>query len=127
MISLILYWKEIVLLSLVLSLGSYAGFNKIKAIGYDEAATKYELIINEQKALIDTKLMNVEKLANNLAVETKFSNESLSRDIKSIAKGFKGKTLTVIKEGNCVPTPTFSDSFTEINSRTNETIKGLQK
>lgn len=127
MISIILYWKEIVLLSVVLSLGSCAGYNKIKAIGYDEAATKYQLVIDEQKALIDTKLLNVEKLANNLAVETKFNNESLFRDIKSIAKEFKGKTLTVVKDGNCVPTPTFSDSFTQINLRTNESIKGLQK
>lgn len=127
MISLILYWKEILLLSVVLSLGSCVGYNKVKAIGYNEAATKYQLIIDEQKALIDTKLLNVEKLAFTLAAETKFSTESLSRDIKSIAKGFKGKTLTVVKDGNCVPTPTFSDSFTQINLRTNESIKGLQK
>lgn len=127
MISLILYWKEVLLLSVVLSLGSCVGYNKVKAIGYDEAATKYQLVIDKQKALIDTKLLNVEKLALTLAVETKFSTESLSRDIKSIAKGFKGKTLTIVKDGNCVPTPTFSDSFTEINLRTNETIKGLQK
>lgn len=127
MISLILYWKEILLLSVVLSLGSCVGYNKVKAIGYDEAATKYQLVIDEQKALIDTKLLNVEKLAFTLAAETKFSTESLSRDIKSIAKGFKGKTLTVVKDGNCVPTPTFSDSFTQINLRTNESIKGLQK
>lgn len=127
MISLILYWKEILLLSVVLSLGSCVGYNKVKAIGYDEAATKYQLVIDKQKALIDTKLLNVEKLALTLAAETKFSTESLSRDIKSIAKGFKGKTLTVVKDGNCVPTPTFSDSFTQINLRTNESIKGLQK
>lgn len=127
MISLILYWKEILLLSVVLSLGSCVGYNKVKAIGYDEAATKYQLVIDKQKALIDTKLLNVEKLAFTLAAETKFSTESLSRDIKSIAKGFKGKTLTVVKDGNCVPTPTFSDSFTQINLRTNESIKGLQK
>lgn len=127
MISLILYWKEILLLSVVLSLGSCVGYNKVKAIGYAEAATKYQLVIDKQKALIDTKLLNVEKLALTLAVETKFSTESLSRDIKSIAKEFKGKTLTVVKDGNCVPTPTFSDSFTQINLRTNESIKGLQK
>lgn len=122
-----MYWKEILLISLVISIGSCTGYNKVKAIGYDEAATKYEAIISEQKQLIDTKLLNVEKLATTLAVESKYANENLSKDIKTITKGINGKTLTIVKDGECLPTPTFSDSFVLINARTNETLKGLQK
>lgn len=127
MINLIMYWKEILLISLVISIGSCTGYNKVKAIGYDEAATKYEAIISEQKQLIDTKLLNVEKLAITLAVETKYANENLSKDIKTITKGINGKTLTIVKDGECLPTSTFSDSFVLINARTNETLRGLQK
>lgn len=122
-----MYWKEILVISLLVSFAMFTGYNKVKAIGYDEAATKYEAIINEQKALIDTKIVNVEKLASTLVVETKHNNENLAKDIKSIVKGFNGKTLTIVKEGECYPSPTFSDSFVLINARTNETLKGLQK
>lgn len=101
----------------------YTGYSKIKQIGYSEAEVKYELVIKNQQKLIDEKIRSIEVSSNLLIEQQRVSNESLSSDIAKISKGIRGKTLTIVKNGECLPTPAFSDSFNTINKRVNESLK----
>lgn len=110
------------LISLITALG-YTGYSKIKQIGYDEAATKYELVIKKNQDEINVKIKTIETNSTLLIEQQKLANEAVAGDISKILKGVKGKTLTIIKNGECSPSTTFSDSFTTINKRVNESIK----
>lgn len=117
------YAKEILISILVFSL-LYIGYNKVKTIGYNEAATEHQILIDAQKLLIDNKILNVERLAERLALETRANNVALSKDIKAITSELKGKTLTILREGECLPSPSVAESIILINTRTNESIRG---
>ena len=110
------------LISLVTALG-YTGYSKVKQIGYEEAATKYELLLKNNQDDINAKIRSIEVNSNLLIEQQKLNSTALANDISSITKGLKGKTLTIIKNGECTPSATFSDSFTTINKRVNESIK----
>lgn len=117
------YAKEILISILVFSM-LYIGYNKVKTIGYNEAATEHQILIDAQKLLIDNKILNVERLAERLALETRANNVALSKDIKAITSELKGKTLTILREGECLPSPSVAESIILINTRTNESIRG---
>lgn len=111
------------LISLVTALG-YTGYSKVKQIGYDEAASKYELLIKNNQDEINAKIRSIEVNSNLLIEQQKANSTALASDISSITKGLKGKTLTtIVKNGECTPSTTFSDSFTTINKRVNESLK----
>lgn len=101
----------------------YLGYSKVKDIGYQEAATKYELVIKENEDKITAKIKTIENNSVLLVEQQRVANEVLSADVAKILKGVKGKTLTIVKNGECSPSPTFSDSFKEINKRVNESLK----
>lgn len=117
------YAKEILISILVFSM-LYIGYNKVKTIGYNEAATEHQILIDAQKLLIDNKILGVERLAERLALQTRANNIALSKDIKAITTELKGKTLTIMKEGECLPSPSVAESIILINTRTNESIRG---
>ncbi len=116
-----------IILGILISTTMYIGYGKIKSIGYEEAKTEDRALIKQQQELIDTKIASIEVLATNLANTNLETNATLVKDITAIVKNVKGKTLTVIKNGECLPSKTFSDSFVEINKRTNLTIQESQK
>lgn len=113
-------------LSLTGSLG-YLGYSKVKQIGYEEAETKYTKIIAEHNKAVDEKIRELEKSSRQLVALTEANNTKLTQNIGQIVLGLNGKTLTVIKNGKCVPTKEFSDSFGKLNGAVNESIKGSRK
>ena len=121
----LIWLRGLVLAGTMAAIGGlgYTGYSKIKQIGYDEATAICELNNKERQALIDEKIRNIEVNSNVLIELQKVSNENLSNDIAKISKGFKGKTLTIVKNGECTPSATFSDSFNTINKRVNESLK----
>ncbi len=125
-----LVWLRVIILAAIVSfVGSmgYLGYAKIKQIGYDEAAAKYELVIAAHQKAVTEKIDNIELLSNTLAIQNRETNVLLLGDISTILKGIRGKTLTIVKNGECTPAPTFSDTFNTINSRTNQALKESQK
>jgi hypothetical protein len=117
--------------TLLISVLLYLGYGYIKHTGFVEgygiAEQKYSKIITDYNNDVDKKITNIETLANTLASVNKHNNDKLSSDISIILSKVKGKTLTIVKNGECVPNQTFSDSFGEINKRVNQTIKENQK
>jgi hypothetical protein len=104
----------------------YLGHAHIKSIGYAEAEAKYALIIKSKEELINSKIAGVELLANSLVKSNARINTNLAYGITNILASTKGKPLTVIKDGKCAPSQTFSDSFVSITNQTNQAIRDAQ-
>lgn len=115
-----------VTLALAGSLGSL-GYYKVKQIGYAEAEAKYVKIIGENNKAISLKITDLEKASRSLVQVTEANNAALTQNIGKIVLGLNGKTLTIIKDGKCIPTKEFSDSFGKLNSAVNQSIRGSGK
>ena len=114
------------ILALVGSFG-YLGYYKVKQIGYAEAEAKYTKVIAENNRVIGEKITELEKSSRALVSLTESNNNELTQNIGKIVLGLNGKTLTIIKDGKCVPTKEFSDSFGRLNSAVNQSMKGSHK
>lgn len=118
-------YKAIVALAIMLAL--YSGYSYIKNIGYKEAEVVYQQKISDYENKLNKKIDTIETLASTLVAENRESAAILTTDVAEILAKTKGKTLTIVKNGECIPSKTFSDSFVEINKRTNQSMKGSDK
>jgi hypothetical protein len=108
----------------LLALLGYLAYSNIKQIGYLEAETKYQQILQENVAQVNRKIDAVEALSVQLVAQERESSQLLAQDIASIVKNTRNKPLTsTTKEGVCVPAPTFSDTLSKINQRANQNTK----
>lgn len=113
--------------ALAIMFAIYSGYAYIKNIGYQEAEQVYLERMQKREIEISAKIDSIEMLSNILVKENRDASASLSADMYTIISKVKGKTLTVIKDGECTPSKTFSDSIVEINKRANQAVKGSQK
>lgn len=126
MLFLKLFWKQIALVLLVLG-GLVAVYERGHYDGYEKAEVKYVKMINDETIKTNTKITAIEANSNTLVTESRIANEILAKDIKGILFGIKGKTLTIVKDGGCLPTQTFSDTFNTVNKRVNQNMRDAQK
>lgn len=121
--------KGIASLALVAALagGGYATYSYIKGIGYQEAKVECELRFKEYNDTVATKIATIEANSTLLVENNKTANELLIKDVTGIVKSIKGKTLTVVKNGECLPNQTFSDTINSVNKRVNQSINGQPK
>ncbi len=105
----------------------YAGYSHVKGIGYKEAEDKCIQKFAEYEKERDEKIANIEKLAGILVTEGRTSQAALASDITTILKNSKNKPLVIVKDGECNPSKTYSDSMSEINKRVNQDIKDSSK
>lgn len=104
----------------------YGGYQHVKGIGYDEAMVICAENTRKYEEKINGKIDKIEANATLLVTETRASNELLQTNVSAILKNTKGKTLTIIKNGECNPSQTFSDTFGNVNKRVNESMKGIK-
>ncbi len=124
---LLIKWAGVGLVIAALLFGARSVYSNIKESGYQEAATKYQLVIDKQQDVIDAKLKNIEELSHLLVTESRVSNTLLAANVSSILTKVKGVPLVVVKDGKCTPSQTFSDTIDAVNKRVNESIKESQK
>ena len=110
-----------------IALALYLGYAHIKSIGYAEASVVYEQKIRAYEDGINKKIDTIQALSTSLVVNTTINNDLLAKDVSGILDRVKGKPLVIVKNGECVPSQTFSDTFNQINKRTNESMKGSAK
>lgn len=107
--------------------GGYSVYSSIRQSGYQEAATKYQLVIDKQQELIDAKLKNIEVLSRALITQNKTNNAALASSVSSILDKAKGVPLVVVNDEKCTPSQTFSNTIAAVNKRVNESMKENQK
>lgn len=105
----------------------YAGYSHVKGIGYKEAETEYKLVIKNYEEQRDAKIAKIEELSGLLVNTAIANNDATKNDVKTILAAVKSKPLVVVKNGECTPSQTFSDSILTINKRINQSIKDNQK
>jgi hypothetical protein len=103
--------------------GGYLGYSYVKNIGYQEAKVECEERFKEYNDIVLQKIERIESNSSTLVENSKKANEKLSGDINTIMKSVKGKTLTIVKNGECIPSQTFSDTINSVNKRINTEIK----
>lgn len=105
----------------------WLGYDKVKQIGYKEAEVKYEQVIKDYENNINRKITAIEANSHLLVEESRENNTLLAKDMETLLVKVKGKTLTVVKNGECTPSQTFSDTFVEANKRANQAMKDTKK
>ncbi len=108
-------------------IAGYSGYTHIKDIGYKEAEQVYQQKIAKYEQDLNKKIDNIENLSSILVTESRANAKNLGKSIGSVVANSKNKPTYIIKNGECVPSPTFSDSFVEINKRVNQNMKDSQK
>lgn len=101
----------------------YGGYSYIKSIGYNEAKAECDKKFKDYNDSLMKKIEQIETNSTTLVENSKKANDKLSEDITTIMKSVKGKTLTVIKNGECTPSQTFSDTINSVNKRINGELK----
>lgn len=123
---LLKFWKEI-LLSVLIAGGSFFVYEKVKHIGYVEAETKYEAIIHDYQKQIAEQVATIENNSRILVDGNRDSAVILKSRMDDILGTLKGKPLVVVKNGECSPSQTFSDSFGKVNQQANQNMKDTRK
>jgi hypothetical protein len=121
-ITMLPYVLRASILALLLSLG-YMGYAKVKQAGYEEAEAKYTQIIKDYENSVNKKIDNIESLSNLLIIQGREDAVLLSQDMQTIVTSIKRKPLVIVKDGECNPNATFSDTLSKINQRANQTVK----
>lgn len=105
----------------------YAGYSHIKHIGYEEAKVTYEQKFKDYEVQRDAKLDKIVDLSRVLVSESRKNNAATTKSIAAVLEAAKTKPLVVVKDGECTPSQTFSDSILTINKRINQSILESQK
>ena len=121
-----LIWVRGIIAATVIAIAVSLGYNvysRIKHIGYLEAEAKYELVLKDYRDAVLVKLTSIEDSSKVMAESYNKNTKVLAKNISVITKDLKGKTLTIVKDGECSPSKTFSDSFGTINRTVNQSMK----
>jgi Tfp pilus assembly protein PilE len=105
---------------IVLGIIAFFGYNKIYNRGYEqahlecvEARQKYEQELQEKITNLETSLITTQKLATT-------KQQKLSKQIQEISSKLKTEPIVIVKNGECLPSPSFVDSISEAIMRANQ-------
>lgn len=124
------FGKTAILYTVILALLSgfvYSAYNWAYNAGYDKATLKYSAMVEKQEKAIDEKLEKLFVASSQLVAQTASKQQQLDKALNTIALKASKKPLVIYKEGACIPTETFLNSFSEINLTANENMKGFTK
>lgn len=107
--------------------GSYMVHTNIYNKGYLAAKSICEENQQIQQQALDVKLADIFKASQDLAAADAARQRGLDASLKKILDASRKEPTTIIKEGVCYPSKSFSDSFDAINRQTNQAIKESQK
>ena len=102
----------------------YMGYNKIQDIQYQKDLIEFNTKIKEYEDNVNKRIATIENNSSILVSESRENNLVLADGIQSILKGTKGKALVIVKNGDCTPSQTFSDTFNSVNRTVNQNMKG---
>lgn len=105
----------------------YSGYTHIYDKGFIAAKAICEENQKIQQEALDVKLADIFKASQELAAENAVRQKDLDAKLKRILDASRKEPITIIKDGVCYPSKSFSDSFEAINRQTNQAIKESQK
>lgn len=126
-INLLLTFLPRILGILAVAFVVYTGYSHIKQIGFDEATANCEQKFKEYEETLGKKVGNIEKLSTTLVLNSETGNAALATDVAAILKNTKSKPLVIVKNGECTPSPAFSESISLVNKRVNQELLESRK
>lgn len=114
-------------LASTLTASMYAGYNHIYNKGFIASTEICNENQRKQQEALDEKLASIFKSSQELAAANAARQNKLDANLKKILEASRKEPTTIIQEGVCYPSKTFSNSFGEINRQTNQAIKESQK
>lgn len=109
-----------IIIFVAVAIAGFFIYNKIYTRGYEqahlecvEAKQQYELELQQKITQLEGSLIATQQLAAQ-------KQQKLSKQIISISEQLKLQPVTIIKNGECLPSPTFVNSISEAIMRANE-------
>jgi hypothetical protein len=103
-----------------LAIAGFFIYNKIYTRGYEqahlecvEAKQQYELELQQKITQLESSLTTTQQLATQ-------KQQKLSKQIISISEQLKLRPVTIVKNGECLPSQTFLDSINEAIMQANQ-------
>lgn len=112
------YWKELLVVAAIIYGISFI-YGKGYDSGYAESKTYYEQQIAEDKKDLVDNIDSILKLAKAESKKNIDNHNDLVSDLNKITSDIRSKKLVVIKNGECLPSESFLDSYTSIIRRGN--------
>jgi hypothetical protein len=114
------YWKQIAIAVLIGFL-IYFIYNKGYQEGYVNRTQFYEKINAENHKNLIKKIDSLESTANTLVDTANKNQQALGKDLTTILVTVKNKKLTVVnKDGECIPSKDFIETYNNITIRGNK-------
>lgn len=106
---------------------AYSGYKHIYNKGFIAATSICDENMRKQQEALNAKLQKVFEVSQQEAAANVTRQIKLENGLKKILTESRKEPTTIIKEGVCYPSKSFSDSFGAINRQANEAIKESQK
>lgn len=113
------YLKEIIAL-IIIGVLFYSFYSYSYQRGYDNRVQFYEKQRKEDFLVLNEKIDKLEGMSSNLGKQIKDNQVGLTEDLDKITANVKNIKSFVIKNGECVPSQEFLDSFNNIILRGNK-------
>lgn len=112
------------IIALVIALLSIVGvgaitYSHIYNKGKEEANQACAQARQQDAIEMKAKITKIEEALTQLASNNDKQTKALAKDINTILINIKKEPITIIKDGKCIPSPTFIDSINQAINRAN--------
>jgi hypothetical protein len=112
------YWRQIIYVLVVAFVLAWV-YSKGYDSAYQNRTSYYEDIRATEMAKLNLKIDNLENLSNELATQGAISQNIITRDLNNVVKNLPKSIPFIVKNGECVPSENFIDTFNSIITRGN--------
>jgi hypothetical protein len=112
------YWRQIIYVLVVAFVLAWV-YTKGYDSAYQNRTIYYEGIRAEEMAKLNSKIDNLENLSNELATQSAISQNIITRDLNNVVKNLPKSIPFIVKNGECIPSENFIDTFNSIITRGN--------
>lgn len=113
------YFREIAFV-VILVIAVLAVYNKGYQSGYNNRVEYYEKIRAEDRNILISKIDNLETLSIGLTKDVVRKQTKLGKDLNSLTLDIKNNKSFVIKNGECIPSEYFINTFNSVIDRANQ-------
>lgn len=111
MVFILKYWKELIVI-IALSISGYLAYDKIYTKGVSDTIAAHQKYLDE-------KISKLEQLSTDIAKQNETSNQQVRDDLAVILSNSSKKPTVIYKEGKCIPSDNFLDSYNSLIDRAN--------
>ena len=112
------YWQQIIIVALVAA-AIFSIYNYGYSRGYQNRVYHYEEIAKKDFLNLNKKIDGVETLASTLSIQVQKGQNITINDLNKITSDLKSKKFSILKNGECVPSEDFINTFNAVIDRGN--------